>query len=93
MKMAYGKAGRPKTTGWLSIKEAATRLGISYYGLREGVEAGTVPSLQLGRRRVIAAEEVEYIKKHGYSRRQANEYKEKAEYPNYLAVPTAERVC
>lgn len=39
--MAYGKAGRPRTSGWLSAYQAAQRTGISYWAMRQGLANGT----------------------------------------------------
>ena len=35
--MAYGKAGRPRQKGWLSMIEASKRLGISYWSMRQAL--------------------------------------------------------
>lgn len=67
--MAYGKAGRPKRTGWLTPTEASRRLGISYWQLSATAAAaaeGVMPTLPLAKGKyLIKAEVVEYAKKYG----------------------------
>lgn len=64
--MAYGKAGRPKHTGWLTPTEASRRLDISYFQLSAAAAEGVMPTLPLAKGKyLIKAEVVEYAKKYG----------------------------
>lgn len=38
--MVKSRAGRPKTTGWTTAHQAAKRLGISYYAMKQAVANG-----------------------------------------------------
>lgn len=44
--------------GWISIRQAAARLGMSYPLMRQAVANGTIPSLQINPKRSLVSVEV-----------------------------------
>jgi excisionase family DNA binding protein len=46
-------------TGLVGVREAARRLGLSYWTLYAWARVGRVPSVQLGKRRLFAPEDLE----------------------------------
>jgi excisionase family DNA binding protein len=52
--------GRQRGAG-LDVKQAALRLGVSERKMRELVMSGEVPSIKVGRRRLISASAIEHL--------------------------------
>jgi excisionase family DNA binding protein len=63
IKTSYGRLGTRATTGRLvlSIREAAEALGVSDDLVYEMTARGEIPSLQLGRRRVVPLRAIELL--------------------------------
>jgi len=63
----------------VSFYEAAEQLGVSYWTLWRGAEAGFFKTLYVGSRRMIPADVVSEIAEHGFGGRRRRPHQESAE--------------
>ena len=74
-----GKVKKMTTRKLVSFYEASERLGVSYWTLWRGAEAGFFQTINVGSRRMIPLTEIDAIEQYGFGNRKGRRVRQESE--------------